>query len=652
MHSIRTRLVTSVLVTVLIAVASLVTIAVVMTRSLALRQAGDYTEQLAMRQSAAVSRVIDVAVHATEELAGTLARLKESGVTDRRVVTDLVGAALRRHPDFFGMSTGWEPNAFDGRDRDFRKVAPSDATGRLIPYWYRDGDRLRTDPLVDYDKPGAGDWYLQPKANSKSLVVDPYVYQVNGKDVLMTTATAPILSGGRFLGVVTADLALADLRTAVTAEKPYGTGYQALLTAGGAVVAHPLADLLGKPLSEVSAQVGAAVSGQRPVRWSGQDPYLKSAATAVVAPVPLATGDSWALLVAVPHSTITAAADDMRRNLLLAAGLAFLAAGAVAWAIGTGLARPIHRLRDRLVEIAAGDSDLTQRVDQDRRDEIGELGAAFNRFTAKIADVVRRIGEKAEGVSAAADALTGVSERMRGTADDSAGRAAQVSDTADQVSGNIQTIAAGSEEMNAAIREISASTMEAAQVSLRAAEAAQASTASVTKLGESSTEIGQVVRLITAIAEQTNLLALNATIEAARAGETGKGFAVVAGEVKQLAQDTGRATGDITSRVETIQSDALAAADAIREIAEVVDRIHELQSTIASAVEQQTATTHEMTRNVAEAAGGSAAIAGTIGAVADAVHETNVGSQATGRAAQELAELAGELRSLVGQFRV
>ncbi|WP_412749791.1 methyl-accepting chemotaxis protein [Krasilnikovia sp. M28-CT-15] len=632
--------------------AVLLGIATTKTRNLGLRQAGDYAEQLALRDAGRVSEVIDGAVHVTQELAGAMAQLKKAGVTDRKLVGGLVGATLQRHPEFFGMSTGWEPNAFDGRDRDFRNVSPSDATGRFIPYWYRDGNKLRNDPLVDYDKPGAGDWFLKPRATGKAMVVDPYVYPVNGQDVLMTTATSPIMVDGRFMGVVTVDLALANLRASLTAEKPYGTGYQALLTASGAVVAHPQAELLGKPLpGAVAGALQTAVRDGRVVRWTGHDDFLRGAATEVATVVKLATGDSWALLVAVPDSTITASANGMARSLLIAAVLAFLVAGTLVWLLGTGLTRPIHRLRNRLVEIAEGDSDLTQRVDESRRDEIGQLGASFNRFTTKIADVVRHIDDKAERVAVSAGSLTAVSQQMRSTAEHGFARAQAVSDTADKVSGNVQTIAAGAEQMDSSIREIAASTSEAARVGQRAAEVAQATTHSVAKLGDSSTEIGEVVKVITSIAEQTNLLALNATIEAARAGEMGKGFAVVAGEVKELAQDTARATDDIARRVQLIQTDTSAAVAAISEIVAVVDRINELQTTIASAVEEQTATTQEMTRNVAEAATGSTDIAHTIGDVADSARETNTGTGVTDQAAHELAGLAAELRSLVGQFR-
>ncbi len=174
----------------------------------------------------------------------------------------------------------------------------------------------------------------------------------------------------------------------------------------------------------------------------------------------------------------------------------------------------------------------------------------------------------------------------------------------------------------------------------------------VTKLGESSAEIGQVIKVITSIAQQTNLLALNATIEAARAGEAGKGFAVVANEVKELAKQTAKATEDISQRIGAIQADAKSAVDAIRMISEIVGQVNDIAGTIATAVEEQSATTSEMSRNVSEAAKGSGEVARYITSVATAAQSTSAGASDSQRAAQQLARMSTELRALVGQFKI
>ena len=205
--------------------------------------------------------------------------------------------------------------------------------------------------------------------------------------------------------------------------------------------------------------------------------------------------------------------------------------------------------------------------------------------------------------------------------------------------------------MGASIREISQNATEAAQVAAEAVTLAATTSVTMNKLGESSTEIGNVIKVITAIAEQTNLLALNATIEAARAGELGKGFAVVASEVKDLAQETARATEDISRRVEAIQADTGTAVTAIEEITRVIARISDFQTTIASAVEEQTATTGEMNRSVGEAATGTGEIAENITGVADAARITSEGVTETQQATADLARMSTDLRALVATFR-
>jgi hypothetical protein len=261
--------------------------------------------------------------------------------------------------------------------------------------------------------------------------------------------------------------------------------------------------------------------------------------------------------------------------------------------------------------------------------------------------VSRQVKASATQLTETSEELIGVSSQMGSAAEETAVQAGVVSAAAEQVSANVQTVAVSVEEMTASVREIAHQAEEAARVAAEAVQAAEVTNTTVSKLGESSAEIGQVIDVITSIAEQTNLLALNATIEAARAGEAGKGFAVVANEVKELAKQTATATEQISGRIAAIQGDTAGAVDAIGHISAVIGRISDIQTTIASAVEEQTATTHEISRNVSEAARGSSEIAVNIASVATAARATSDGATATQRTAGVVTDVASSLTQLV-----
>ncbi len=301
---------------------------------------------------------------------------------------------------------------------------------------------------------------------------------------------------------------------------------------------------------------------------------------------------------------------------------------------------------------AAGQGDLTQEIQVHGSDAIGQMGEGLAKFFADLRSSIGSIGASAMNLASASEELTTVSQQMSANAEETSAQTKVVSGATVQVNQNLQTVATGAEEMGASIKEIAKNATEAAKVASAAVRAAEAANATVTKLGDSSAEIGQVIKVITSIAQQTNLLALNATIEAARAGEAGKGFAVVANEVKELAKKTAKATEDISRKIETIQVDAKAAVDSIGTISEVINQINGISNTIATAVEEQNATTNEMARNVSEAAHGSGEITSNIAGVAEAAESTSRGAGDTQKAAQQLVETSTELRRLVEQFKI
>jgi methyl-accepting chemotaxis protein len=326
---------------------------------------------------------------------------------------------------------------------------------------------------------------------------------------------------------------------------------------------------------------------------------------------------------------------------------------AVVFALGLFLSRRIVRAIEQMRSVAerTASGDLTSRVAYQSPDELGNLADSTNRMVDSLRGVLSHIGERAVTLATASEELSSVSTQMIGSAEETSRQASMVSSGSEQISRSVESVSVSVEEMIASIQEISKNTSEAARVATVAAGEADVTNDAVQKLGTSSAEIGKVVQVINTIAQQTNLLALNATIEAARAGEAGKGFAVVANEVKELANETATATKDIGRKIEAIQADTSDAIDAIGKISETIQQIKDISNSIATALEQQLATSGEIGRNLAEAARGSGEISDGIVKVAEIARDTAGSSENTQKAAEELARLAAELRGLTQRFR-
>jgi len=356
-------------------------------------------------------------------------------------------------------------------------------------------------------------------------------------------------------------------------------------------------------------------------------------------------------------------------------------------AVSRLIANPLRAMQEVAEKLALGDAD--QHIAHESKDEVGSLAKSLRQvvnynqtvaqacealgrgeltvsvspksdkdllaknFTSAVSALRETVHEMSEGsgnLAAASEELSATSSQMSANAEETAAQAGAVSSAAEQISANVQTVVSGSEQMTASIKEISTNAHEAAKVAGSGVKIAGEANQKVGKLSESSQEIGQVVKVITSIAEQTHLLALNATIEAARAGEAGKGFAVVANEVKELAKETAKATEDISRKIEAIQADTKGAIEGIAEISQIIAQISDIQNTIATAVEEQTATTNEISRNVSDVASGNQEIARNITGVATAAKSTTEGAEYSKKAAGELARLASTMQTLVRQF--
>jgi methyl-accepting chemotaxis protein len=348
----------------------------------------------------------------------------------------------------------------------------------------------------------------------------------------------------------------------------------------------------------------------------------------------------------------SAAADAGMQAAMLAGGLGLLlalAGGALVWRMAAGLARPIADAVGVLQAVSAG--DLTPRLQDGHGPESGRLAAALNTTLDDVRDTMKVFADHAWQVANASDGMATMGARLKGHAEHATSLSSTASRSTEEVNHSLQAVASGVEEMTASISEIAKNAGEAARIAASAVQVTDSANGIFLKLGESSGEIGKVLKVITSIAEQTNMLALNATIEAARAGEAGRGFAVVANEVKELARQAARAAEDIAQKVQAIQSDTRRAAEAIVQIDRTINQISDIQVVIANSVEEQTATTSEMGRSIAEVARTSSGIGQAIAGVVAASMETLEGAKGRMEAEEELARSSAELRSAVGRFR-
>ncbi len=345
-----------------------------------------------------------------------------------------------------------------------------------------------------------------------------------------------------------------------------------------------------------------------------------------------------------------------------------------------GIVKPIRRMINMLKDIAEGEGDLTKRIHDDSGDETEEMAGWFNQFIEKVQKIIKDVSQDASTLESSSSELNTLSQEMTESASQTSDKSNTVATAGEQMSSNMQSVAASMEETSTNINMVAAATEEMSstinEIAENAEKARQITSSAVTKttsasnqveeLGRAAREIGKVVETITEISSQVDLLALNATIEAARAGDAGKGFAVVANEIKELARQTAEATMEIKSRVESIQSTTEGTVHEINDVSDVVSDIDTIVSTIATAVEEQSATTNEIVNNVSQASIGlnevnenvaqsstvSAEIAEEIAEVNGASTEISTSCDAVNSKSEELSVLANNLNEMVKKFKV
>ena len=369
-------------------------------------------------------------------------------------------------------------------------------------------------------------------------------------------------------------------------------------------------------------------------------------------PVPLTLAENgryWSIVRITPESVALATVSDFRnQSIMIAAAILLVVVAVGVWVAKRVVSKPLHSNVEQLQAVSAGDLSVLFEVSSE--DEVGQMSTALNEALESIGETLASVDRCGDDLTVAADSLTDLSRRMAGAASTTSDQATEVSAASEQISTSSETVSASMDQMSAAVREISASTAEAARMTAEAVSVSATTQERMEKLDQSAADIGEVMSVITSIAAQTDLLALNATIEAARVGEAGKGFAVVANEVKALAQQTSDATEQIQTQIDAIQGDTRDAVTAITEINQLIDEVNGISTTIAGAVEEQSATAAEVTRSIQAVSDGTTSISASITNVASTAGETRGGAADAQEAARNLKDIADRLNDLLAQF--
>ncbi len=629
-----------------------------------------------------VGTSLNVAMNTAQTLANSFSGMLQAKIVDRASYVSLLDSVVK---DNMYAAAGFlfEPNALDGNDAAYAGAEFYGETGRAMAFLVRGSDgNISRQPLM-----GDGDWYTAPQKTGRQILTEAYSRTVGDKEVRMATVAAPIVLDGKFVGVVRVDFTIDSIAGVFNNTKLPDGGYLFLISDRELFITHRNPDVINKSLLDVNAGFRAHqddFNAGTPFRTTlfSQNAQRNSIYTIVAITVGNAP-QKWKIVLNASEEDSKKALYNLIWGVGISSGILIVVLLVTVILVARGISRPIVAMTEVMRKLSVGDKTINIPY-QKNSDELGEMAKALQIFkeNALKVDVLQReqkeleektaqarrqdmqkmadafeqsVGKIVETVSSAASEMQVSSQALADISQQTSLQAENATTVSDRSTVNVQTVASAAEELSGSIAEIARQIGSSSQIAGHAAAQAHRTDVMVQGLAEAAQKIGEVVSLINDIASQTNLLALNATIEAARAGDAGKGFAVVASEVKNLANQTARATEEISGQIMAVQQATSDSVEAIREITMIVEQINEVTGSIAAAAEEQSAATQEITRNVQEASNGVQEVGVNISQVNEASRETGQTAAQVGDAAdkllQQAAVLTREVDAFISQFR-